>query len=126
MKKKRPILIDLNLAHFPPMGIASIVHRVTGVFILLSIPMFLWFFQISVNSSDGFLYIQYLLHETFLSLLFWLSLVSWLFHIILGLRHLWMDMGFGESLTQARYSALVALGVSVVVSLLMGIWLWHT
>lgn len=51
-------------------------------------------------------------------------LVALFYHLIAGIRHLFMDIGIGESLRSARISGGISLIITVFVAILLGGWLW--
>jgi succinate dehydrogenase / fumarate reductase cytochrome b subunit len=54
-----------------------------------------------------------------------LSLIwAYLHHFIAGVRHVWMDMTHSVSLAQGHQSALLTLGLSVLLTLVLGIKLF--
>lgn len=113
MAKKRaaPKFLNLLQIKLPVGGIASIGHRVSGVFMFLVIPLFAYWFGMSLESEAGFLHALRLAD----SLLFQLVLIVlvWAFshHLLAGLRHLFLDIHVGIERQPARMSAwLVNLG----------------
>ncbi len=60
----------------------------------------------------------------------WSKLTLWAFssaliyHILAGFRHMIMDAGFGEELVAARRSAVTLIGLGVVLTILLGVWIW--
>ena len=56
--------------------------------------------------------------------LVWAFSSAWLYHLIAGIRHLLMDIGFGETVHAARRSAWLVIGVSVLGMMMMGACLW--
>ncbi len=49
---------------------------------------------------------------------------SMIYHVIAGIRHLIMDMGFGESLRAGRMSAVSIIALAVILAIFLGIWIW--
>ena len=45
-------------------------------------------------------------------------------HFIAGLRHLALDLHFGLELKQARLTARLTLVLSLLCTVLAGVWLW--
>src|SRR5258705_11935824 len=53
--KPRPKYYDLNLAHLPPPGLVSIIHRVTGALLFFPIlPILLYALHVTLGSEEGF------------------------------------------------------------------------
>ncbi|MGO2457420.1 succinate dehydrogenase, cytochrome b556 subunit, partial [Vibrio casei] len=53
-RKSRPVNLDLQTIHFPISAIASIVHRVSGVIMFVSVGILLWLLATSLSSPLGF------------------------------------------------------------------------
>jgi succinate dehydrogenase / fumarate reductase, cytochrome b subunit len=131
-RKARPEFRNIHVTQIlgyrlPPAGIVSILHRVSGALLFLALPFLVWLFDTSVTSEITF--------EQFTSAfvaglgpfpgwlvkLFVLALIwAYLHHFIAGLRHLWMDATHKVSKEQGRSSALLTLGLGVVLTLLSG------
>ena len=120
----RPINLDLTTISFPVPAIVSILHRISGVVIFFALPLMLWLCQESLISEDAFLHIKMVASSPLLKFCIWGVLSATIYHLIAGIRHLLMDMGYGEELAVARSSAWAVLGVSLVAILVLGVWIW--
>ncbi|PWK49926.1 succinate dehydrogenase subunit C [Pleionea mediterranea] len=109
---------------FPVTAISSILHRITGVFLVIGIPVLLWMLGKSLASEQGFNEASSFVAAGFGKLLFWAILSSIGFHIIAGLRHLLMDAGIGESLEGGMRGATIVLVLGVLLAIGLGVWLW--
>jgi succinate dehydrogenase / fumarate reductase cytochrome b subunit len=54
MKPKRPVFLELWRIKLPAMGLASILHRVSGVLMVLAIPLGAHLLHQSLASPEGF------------------------------------------------------------------------
>ncbi|MEE9451829.1 MAG: succinate dehydrogenase, cytochrome b556 subunit [Gammaproteobacteria bacterium] len=124
MESKRPVNLQLTTMKFPPMAIASILHRLSGVILFLAIPLLLYMLDYSLRNEDVFLKLKQCLQAWPMKLLLWVVLAALLYHLIAGVRHLIMDMGWGESLTAGRRSALSVFVLAAISVVFIGIWLW--
>ncbi|NNM59082.1 MAG: succinate dehydrogenase, cytochrome b556 subunit [Legionellales bacterium] len=124
MKKNRPVNLDLTTISFPLPAIVSILHRLSGVLLFLIIPLLLWTLQQSAFSEEGFLNVQDALTSTLSKVIIWVLLSAMIYHLIAGIRHLLMDMGIGEERKSGKVGAFIALGLSIVCAILVGVWLW--
>jgi succinate dehydrogenase / fumarate reductase cytochrome b subunit len=124
MQKKRPVNLNLTTIKFPIPAIVSILHRVSGVLVFFLIPFILYLVDQSLKSPQYFIVLQNDFHNPFLLFIVWLFLAGLLFHLIAGIRHLLMDLGWGEDLKAARFSAWCVIVIAIVVILLAGTWLW--
>ena len=124
MNRQRPVNLNLLSIRFPVTSISSISHRVTGVFLFIGVFVLLWLFGLSLESKQGFQSANEFIHSTFGRLLFWAILSSIAFHLIAGVRHLFMDAGIGESLEGGILGARLVLILGAVAAVLIGVWLW--
>lgn len=124
MNDQRPVNLDLSSLKFPPMAIVSILHRLSGLALFLLLPVMLYLFQLSLKSPASFAYFQTLMMSSLWKGVTWMFLVAWCFHLLAGIRHLCMDMGWGEHVATGRVSAIVVILLSVVGAIGLGIWLW--
>lgn len=122
-KKNRPVYLNLFAIHLPITGLASIVHRVTGVLWVLLLPLALGLFQRSLENEAGYAQVRALMDGMPAKLALLLAL--WLFaqHFFSGLRHLFLDLGMGVSLNSARRSAVWTFVASAGVVTFAALWL---
>lgn len=121
---KRPVNLNLMTIKLPITSIVSITHRVTGVVLLGGILVLLWMLDVSLESEKGFAFIGDLLDAVWAKIVLWMILAALAYHLVAGVRHLIMDMGFWETLQGGRTSAHVSIALSVILIILAGIWLW--
>lgn len=124
MNKKRPVNLDLGSLKFPPMAIASILHRVSGVVLFLLLPVMLYILGKTLQSAEGFTQTTIMLASPYYKLVLWAFSAALIYHVIAGIRHLLMDMGFGEHLKTGRISANFVIIISVILTIFLGIWIW--
>jgi succinate dehydrogenase / fumarate reductase, cytochrome b subunit len=125
VNQQRPVNLDLGSIKFPPMAIASILHRISGVVLFLCLPIMLFFLQQSLASEASFAHLKSLMITcAWYKLIIWAFTAAWLYHLLAGARHVLMDMGIGEAVDAARRSALLVIGLSILGSLMMGACLW--
>lgn len=120
----RPVFLQLTKIRFPITAITSILHRITGVILFLSLPMWLFFLEKSVDSDAGFLVLQRDLKNPGWQLLVWIGLSAALYHLFAGIRHIIMDMGYGETKSSGRLGAYVLVIAAIIAVILAGIWIW--
>jgi succinate dehydrogenase / fumarate reductase cytochrome b subunit len=124
MVKQRIVNFNLFTIQYPLTAVTSLLHRISGVFVFLLIPFLLWMFDTATYTSSGFDFISAFLNHFIIKFILWLFLVALWYHLFAGVRHLLMDIGFGEDLLSARLSAKATIALTIVVSLVMGFWLW--
>jgi succinate dehydrogenase / fumarate reductase cytochrome b subunit len=120
-------LIDALQYRLPLAGLVSILHRASGGILFILLPFVIWMFDASVTSEvsfDSFTsafvagigFVPGFLVKVVALLLIW----AYLHHFIAGLRHLWMDATHSVSKEFGRQSALVTLGLSGLLTVLLG------
>ena len=130
--KQRPVYRNIHVLQImkyrlPPAGIVSILHRVSGVLMFLLMPFIIWMFDTSVTSeisyaqfgavfAGGIGFVPGLFFKLVALALIW----AYLHHFIAGVRHLWMDATHAVTKEFGRVSALVTLGLSVLLTLVLG------
>ena len=124
MKKQRPVNLDLNTIKFPPSAITSILHRVTGVAMFFALLFVIWAWAVSLGSADDFSYVQTVVGGVFGKIIAIGTLSALTYHILGGIRHGIMDMGYWEELESGNTSANVVIGLWVILTIVMGVVLW--
>jgi succinate dehydrogenase / fumarate reductase cytochrome b subunit len=111
-RAQRPVFLNLARIRFPVGAIASIGHRLSGVLLVLMLPLAVLAFQYSLqeqntpNTLSGWMRLP-------AALLAWAAA----HHLFAGIRHLLTDVGIGSSLPAARASAYAALIAGAAVGL---------
>ena len=124
MNNKRPKFLALHQIKLPLPGVVSILHRVSGALLFLSLPLLLWMLQCSLRSVETYARLSEALHNPFSKL--FLLVVAWAFlhHLCAGIRYLAIDLQFASSLARARSSSRWVLTVSLALTACFGVWLW--
>jgi succinate dehydrogenase / fumarate reductase cytochrome b subunit len=125
--KKRPgqmRLVDATQYRLPPAGWASILHRVSGLLLIVLMPFVIWMFDTSLSSEvtfdqfrgaflGGIGFVPAFVVKLATLVLIW----SFLQHFCAGVRHLYMDFTHSVTKEFGRTSALVAMGVTGLLTL---------
>ncbi|MEZ8824908.1 succinate dehydrogenase cytochrome b556 subunit [Vibrio sp. 10N.261.55.A7] len=123
-RKSRPVNLDLQTVSFPITAIASILHRVSGVITFVAIGILLWLLSLSLESPLGFKEATDIVDGFFVKFILWGIATALAYHIVGGIRHLMMDLGYFEELDTGALSAKVAFAATAVLSLLAGVLVW--
>lgn len=107
---------------FPITAISSILHRITGVILFIAMPFMLYCLSESLN-ADTFNTLCLNLTHGYKSVLIWVVLSSLTFHLLAGIRHLFMDMGFFENMCSAKLGAFLVLLLGILGAIFWGVWL---
>lgn len=124
MKDDRPVFLNLFQIKMPVTAIVSFMHRVSGVVIFLAIPWLLYLLQCTLLSETGFNLWHVWMCGLWFSLGIWLVLVAFGHHLFAGIRHIVMDIGFGETFRAAVISSYLVLAADLFWMILMGVWVW--
>jgi len=124
MAQQRPVNLNITSFRFPLTAIVSIGHRISGVVLFLLLPLGLWAFQQSLHSPKGWLQAIQYAHQGLMSVLFWILLCALSYHGLAGIRHLLMDIGWGESMRAANLTAMVVLLLALLAFVLLGVFVW--
>ena len=115
----RPVHLNLLKIRLPIPGVMSIIHRLTGVLMFLSIPFFIYLLDRSLISKEGYSEAGQLLHSP-LGVLFLFGLMwSLMHHLLAGVRYLLIDVDLGVDKPTARLTALVVIIAGPVLGLLL-------
>ena len=112
-----PKFLNLSQIRFPVGAIASIGHRVSGVLLLVSLPLLALALDRSLRSESEFEALRDLVSEPWRALLLVILVWAAAHHVLAGVRHLLMDIGVGSRLSQARtsaWAAILAAGISAL------------
>ncbi len=121
MNKKRPKHLAVHLIKLPLPGIVSILHRVSGAGLFLSLPLLLWALQASMRSIETYTTLIEILQHP-LSKLVWLGLLwAFLHHFCAGIRYLAIDLHLASTLARARSSSKWVMAVSLLLTILIGV-----
>ena len=103
------------------------MHRVSGVVLFFAIAVLLCAFDASLGSEQSFQSLKECISSPIAQLIIWASLAALAYHFVAGIRHLIMDLGFGEdSFESGRCSAwaVVAVAAVIIASISWWIFLW--
>lgn len=115
MHTTRPVFLDLWRIKLPATGIVSILHRVSGVLMVLAIPAAAILLHLALSGPQGFEAAVGFLHNGLVRLA--LLVLAWalLHHLFAGVRYLLLDIGIGLERPAARRSAWTAMVAAVAV-----------
>jgi succinate dehydrogenase / fumarate reductase, cytochrome b subunit len=125
--KQRPVYRNIgmgDLAHYrlPIIGIASIVHRITGVALFVGIILLLPMLQMSLKSEAGFDAFRAMVWGNWIAKIVLIGLLfAIVYHLLAGVRHMIQDGNKWLELASARSSAVVVFALSVVVTAIV-VW----
>ncbi len=124
VKSQRPVNLDLRTIKLPVTAYTSILHRISGVILFVSLAIMLCALDKSLDSEEGFGQVKACLTSPLAKLVIWGILSALLYHLVAGVRHLIMDMGIGETLEGGKLGSKIIIAVSAVLIVLAGVWIW--
>ena len=123
-KQNRPKNLNLFTIRLPINAVVSILHRVSGVGLFLSIPLILWALQALLTSEASYQQLTGWLSMWFVKLM--LIGLAWAFfhHFFAGIRHLLQDIHWMTSLNNARLSSRILLWLVGVSTAIFAVVIW--
>lgn len=119
----RPVNLKLTAFRFPISAIVSILHRISGVVLLLGVGYLSYLLSLTLESESSFNWVMQAATSSWHGFVIWAVLSSLMYHMLAGVRHLLIDLHVGDSLAVSQKTSLVVLGLTVLGSLYLGIWL---
>jgi succinate dehydrogenase / fumarate reductase, cytochrome b subunit len=124
INKPRPKHLALHKIKFPLPSYVSILHRVSGAILFLSLPLLLFLFDQSLRSIETYTNLTEYLAHPLLKLILLGLMWAFLHHFCAGLRYLAIDLHLLPSLALARSSSIWVLVVSLSLTVVFGVKLW--
>jgi len=109
---------------WPITAISSILHRITGVLLVATVPFTFWLLEKSLTSQAEFNQVKSIIQGDLVKFIIWVVLSMLSYHIVAGIRHMFMDAGIGESLEGGRRGAQLVIIFGVLIAIGLGVWLW--
>ena len=121
----RPLSPHLQIFRRYNTMVVSILHRITGFAMALSMALVVWWFVALASSPEYYAFVGGIL-TSWIGILIWLaSLLGLSLHLLNGIRHLIWDTGSylgAKSATRSAWYVLIGAPVLTVVVLLI-VWL---
>ena len=122
--KPRPVYLNLLQIRLPIGGLVSIFHRITGVFLVLALPVTLYLLDLSLDNHANFLKAKDLLFSIPGKIALVILGAIFLQHLFSGIRHLFLDIDIGVGKHIAGKSAWATLLLTLVFIIMGGLILW--
>ncbi|MEJ2316353.1 MAG: succinate dehydrogenase, cytochrome b556 subunit [Gammaproteobacteria bacterium] len=114
---KRPRFLDLTKIRLPLPGIVSILHRISGVLMILAIPVCIWLLELAVTDQAAFSQAAAVANSLLFKLAAAVILWSLCHHLVAGIRYLLLDIDVWIERKQARQSAVGVFIVSIAMTI---------
>lgn len=109
----------------PWSGKVSILHRVSGALLFLSLPFILYLFDKSITSEISFLSFSEMVANPLIKLFILALIWGFLHHFCAGIRFLMLDTHRGIEKHQIQKSAITVLVISLALTLVLGAKLFN-
>ncbi len=84
----------------------------------------LYLLDLALQSETGFAEARALLQAPAGKVALWVTLVALSYHFLAGIKHLLLDFHIGDSLAGGRRASWLALVLSALAAIGLGVWLW--
>jgi succinate dehydrogenase / fumarate reductase cytochrome b subunit len=121
LTRKRPKYLNLVAIRLPLAGFASILHRLSGAGLFLLLPLLIYLLQLSLGTADDFAALQKFVGWLPVKLVLFGLLWAFLHHFCMGIRILLIDVHVGVDKATSVMSAKLVLGVSLILTLVLGV-----
>jgi len=118
-----PLSPAVSIYRWRPTMIASLGHRLSGLVLVLFVPLYLWLLHGMTGSPEDFESVFNWLHSPLGKASLWLLGVALVYHFANGIRFLSLDAGWLESRSMMRLSAKIVLGIAVIVAIALAVLL---
>lgn len=117
---QRPVFLDLWRIRLPITGWASILHRISGVLLVLTVPYAAYLLDLSLRGPEGFAAAQAILGSVPARLVLLILAWSLAHHLLAGVRFLLLDLGVAIDRPAARKGAWAAILGALVLAAIGG------
>lgn len=124
--KNRPKFLNLMVLG-PKMAInakVSILHRASGVLMVLAIPFFLYVLEQSLTSQSFYDTLYGVIANPFIKIIYLLLIWAFIYHMCSGVRFLFLDLHKGIEIKKAQMTARIVIALSLVFTAILGVLVW--
>ena len=125
-KDNRPVNLNLLRINLPIIGLASILHRISGFALFICFPLVVWLLHISLNSTESFDQLNgYLENNTLLQIMIVLIATGFIYHVFAGLKKILGEIfGFGQTLKSGQVLSWLIFALSFTCSFWFLVYIW--
>ena len=125
-KDNRPVNLNLLRINLPIIGLASILHRISGFALFICFPLVVWLLHISLNSTESFDKLNgYLENNTLLKIMIVLIATGFIYHVFAGLKKILGEIfGFGQTLKSGQVLSWLIFALSFTCSFWFLVYIW--
>ncbi|MFN8769922.1 MAG: succinate dehydrogenase, cytochrome b556 subunit [Neisseriaceae bacterium] len=102
----------------------SILHRITGFLLFLSIPFILYILHKSLISPNFYTAFYGVTTSIVMKLIYLILIFALVYHACAGIRFLFLDIHFGTQINTAKKTAGIVILVSIILTIVLGVLIW--
>jgi succinate dehydrogenase / fumarate reductase cytochrome b subunit len=102
----------------------SILHRITGFFLFLSIPAFLYLLNQTLTNSDFYSSFYSNSSSILAKSVYIILIFMFVYHMCAGVRYLFLDLHKGVEINTAKKTAWLVIIFSLLITIFLGIMVW--
>ena len=121
MNKNRPLSPHLQVYRWQISMALSILHRASGVALMLGTLMFAYWFIAIASGQEYYEYAQNLIGSIFGRLVLLGFTIALVIHFLNGIRHLFYDAGLGFKLETSRITGWLVVTGTILITII--IWI---
>jgi len=116
-----PLSPRLSIYRWRLTMIASIAHRISGVFLVLTMPFAFWLLMSMSHGKIMYIYGLSWLQSSTGTILLWLMCVALFYHLINGVRFLLLDIGHFDKRDHMKLSAKIVVFATIIFALVLAV-----
>lgn len=120
----RPVFLNLLRIHQPVTAVLSILHRISGVAMILSLPGLVYLLNLSLINQAGFTAVAGFFASPAMKSLAILFCWAVTHHILAGIRFMLMDFDVGVERAVARQTAWLVHACAIIVTAVAAAWIF--
>ena len=102
----------------------SILHRISGFLLFLSIPFILFILNQSLNSPSFYTTLYGICSSIAMKLVYMAIVFAFIYHMVSGVRFLFLDIDKGVQIKTAKITAVIVLLLSIILTAVLGVLIW--
>ena len=115
----RPVFLDLRRISMPVMAVVSILHRASGILMVLLIPFLVYLLGLSLRDEAGFQTVIGIMRSIPARLAAIILVWALAHHFFAGIRFLLLDMDQGVDVAEARKTAWMVHAAAIAATLMV-------
>lgn len=120
----RPVFLNLLRIRQPVTAVLSILHRISGVLMILALPGLVYLLNLSLIDKAGFAVVANLLSSPVVKMLAVLFCWALTHHVLSGLRFILLDFDVGVERVVARQTAWLVHACAIAITAFTAAWIF--